>query len=288
MKLKCRNLIRKTEGQIVLILVLITIVGLTVGLSLISRTVTDVRISSQIEQSNRAFSAAEAGVEIALKSAVVNGPTVTFNLSQVAVTYKVSTVGDSNVYTFPNAQTGKTQVLWLADHDSDGNIVESSTYPVGSPLDVCWGSTVNNNAAVVMSLLYKTIDNNYKIAKSAYDPDPAAPGHDIYNFLTLLPEDMIGGYCNGNYRFKKTINDVLQFWEGLTLTPDTKLISLWLQPVDQDTSFAINTRTGTNLYKQGIQINSQGLTSTGILRRIKVIKSFQLIPQVFNYTLFSD
>ena len=85
---------KKISGQVVLIIVLLTMVGLTIGLSLISRTVTDVRISSQIEQSSRAFSAAEAGVETALK-AIEAAPTGTLEFDENGTTaeYKVTALG---------------------------------------------------------------------------------------------------------------------------------------------------------------------------------------------------
>src|SRR5687767_6526323 len=60
---------RKSEkGQMLLVVVLTLIVALTVGLSLASRTVLNVRLSRQGEESQRAFQAAEAGVEQILQS----------------------------------------------------------------------------------------------------------------------------------------------------------------------------------------------------------------------------
>jgi len=40
--------LHRNSGQVVLILILITVVGLTIGLAMISRTITDIRITSQI------------------------------------------------------------------------------------------------------------------------------------------------------------------------------------------------------------------------------------------------
>ncbi len=56
------------RGQILLIVVLTMIVALTVGLSIASRTVTELKLSKQNEESQRAFQAAEAGIEQALQS----------------------------------------------------------------------------------------------------------------------------------------------------------------------------------------------------------------------------
>lgn len=56
------------KGQMLLVVVLTMIVALTVGLSVVSRTITNLRISRQSEESQRAFQAAEAGIERTLES----------------------------------------------------------------------------------------------------------------------------------------------------------------------------------------------------------------------------
>src|SRR3989344_3031430 len=57
----------KEKGQILLIVVITMIVALTVGLSIASRTVTELRLSRQNEESQRAFNAAEAGIDRVLQ-----------------------------------------------------------------------------------------------------------------------------------------------------------------------------------------------------------------------------
>lgn len=57
----------KKSGQIALIVLLIMVTLLTVVLSLISDSVTDVKISQDEKEAMRAFSAAEAGIEEALR-----------------------------------------------------------------------------------------------------------------------------------------------------------------------------------------------------------------------------
>lgn len=274
-------------GQVVLILVLLTVVGLTVGLSLISRTVTDIRISSQIEQSGRAFSAAEAGVETALKSAVIDGPTGSINFSgtQTNANYQVTKLGGTtSVYFFETTKIGAIQTLWLIGHNENGTLNESSdTYSLNKELDICWGSEADNNAAIILTLLYKE-GADYKIAKVAYDPVPTASGHNDNHFISANI-DILGGYCDGNFRFKKTINGAAEFWDGFTPNPGILLMALRFQPVYQDTKIAV--KPTANLPSQGKQIISVGQTETGIVRKIRVNQSYQTLPEIFNFTLFS-
>ncbi len=53
-------------GQALLIILLATLVSLTIGLAITQRSLTDVATSTKIDQSTRAFSAAEAGIEKAI------------------------------------------------------------------------------------------------------------------------------------------------------------------------------------------------------------------------------
>src|SRR3989338_8894129 len=59
---------RNERGQVVLILVLVMTVALAIGISVIQRSLSDVSSSSKVEQSSRAFSAAEAGIEKAIQT----------------------------------------------------------------------------------------------------------------------------------------------------------------------------------------------------------------------------
>jgi len=51
------------SGQILIIVLLVVVVALAVGLSVASRNITNLRTSTQTEQSQRAFTAAEGGIE---------------------------------------------------------------------------------------------------------------------------------------------------------------------------------------------------------------------------------
>ena len=57
-----------TSGQALLIILLVLSVALTTGLALVARTTTDISISEKETASSKAFEAAEAGIEEALKA----------------------------------------------------------------------------------------------------------------------------------------------------------------------------------------------------------------------------
>src|SRR3989344_6653038 len=60
--------LKKNEsGQVLVIFLLVLVIGLALVLSIASRTVTDIRQTTTSDESNRAYYAAESGVEDALK-----------------------------------------------------------------------------------------------------------------------------------------------------------------------------------------------------------------------------
>ena len=267
----------KNSGQIVLILVLITVVGLTIGLSLISRTVTDVRISSQIEESGRAFSAAEAGVENALK--VINvlpiGPTRSITLNNASADYSVSDIGgNSSLYTFPLTEANSSQLLWLVNHNSNGSL-GTEFYPTDKTIDICWGTT-GNNSALELSLYYKT-GTTYKIAKSAYDPDIARGNN-------FNPADKVGNYCNSSYLYKHAFNFIADFG----VDASDVLLALRMTPVYENTSIGVLPAATVNLPVQGNQINSVGKSSTGVVRKIQVNKTYNMLPGLLDFALYCE
>ncbi len=286
---KCKKLLdyswQDQAGQVVLILVLVTIVGLTVGLSLISRTVTDIRISSQIEQSSRAFSAAEAGIESALKGAVIGGPTGTVSLSDSSAKYNVSALGgSSSVYYFPYSEAANIQTLWLMPHNTDGVTLNENgpwpdpsdqPYPTASSVDICFGSGTTGNPAIVVGLFYKD-GTDYKFVKSAYDSLTRG------NKFNLA--DVAGSYCDGTFRFKKTITATTDFG----IAASAKLLMLRIQIIYDGSVIAIKPAVNTSLPIQGKLITSLGKTDTGVARKIQVNNSFSVLPFNLDFTLFVE
>lgn len=80
------------SGQVALIVVLVVLVGLTVGVAVAGRSVTSLSIGSQEEERARSFSAAEAGIEDALRQdlSILAGSSGQFAVGNAAVSYTVT------------------------------------------------------------------------------------------------------------------------------------------------------------------------------------------------------
>lgn len=114
------------SGQAALIVTLVVIVGLTVAVAVISRSVTDVGVSTQEEERARSFSAAEAGVEDALRQDLstiaggnfaVGGPQTSTNYTVTKLTNVTSRIDPGQVLTMDWSKGVGTaaDITWVGD-----------------------------------------------------------------------------------------------------------------------------------------------------------------------------
>jgi len=116
-------------GQAALIVTLVVIVGLTVAVAVISRSVTDVGVSTQEEDRARSFSAAEAGVEDALRQDLstiaggnfqVGGQETTTNYTVTKLTNVTARIDPGQVLTIDWSKgTGTTAAVKFATNKGE-------------------------------------------------------------------------------------------------------------------------------------------------------------------------
>lgn len=264
----------REEGQVLLITLLVLTVATTIALSLIGRATLDFSISNQLEESTRAFSAAEAGVEQALKSGQgTNGPKVLTS----GVTYSVnvnSIGGASGIYQLSH-KTSKdvTETIWLAKH-TDATTIDETPYYTSNTITMCW-SQGDNPPGLVIGVLYKDV-GGYKLAKVAYDPIAVARGDNL---------DGTGISTNGCGQ--SMYSKVLDFTAlGITPASDT-LIALRIRPVYADTTIAID-GLGAGIPQQGNVIESTGQTGSGVTRKVVVYQQYRAPLSVFDSVIYSQ
>ncbi|EKD87263.1 MAG: hypothetical protein ACD_36C00174G0011 [uncultured bacterium] len=268
---------KRQSGQIVLITLLVLAVGVTVALSVIGRTTIDTSISGQVEESARAFSAAEAGIEEALRSGqgtagaqvLTSGITYTTTVNALG-----GVIGD---YKFPKkTPIAATDTFWFVEHNADGTISEIVTYG-GDNIDICW-SRGNPETAVVISLLYRnSADGTYQVARDAFDPDSSRA--DTNNFTKISSASTGCGLENVH---KKTLS-----FASYSIQPNQDiLIALRFRPVYADAQFAFS--SGSGLPLQGSRIESVGTTQTGVTRKVVVDNTYTSAPTLFDAAVYSQ
>ncbi len=289
-----RQYILNKDGQVLLTLILVMTVALAIGLSVVQKSLTDVSTATKVEDSQRAFSAAEAGIEKGLNGDMTT-KTFTENNSQIT-----SLEDSGSIPALPPSQTqqkpleypplAKEEVgqIWLADPDPNvvlpgcSAIDATKHVPVcykQSTLSVYWGSSSSDKAALELTLIYyngtsyvsrkwyldqvvRTPANNFDQVQNCagYKPEGFTTTYQCYVLLGNLPSNLI------MLRVRLLYN--------ITSQPIAVLAS------------------GTCGRDCSLPPQYKILTSTGtageVQRKVKVFQSFKAIPTFFDYALFSN
>lgn len=297
-------MIRTNEkGQAVIILLLIMVVGLTIGLSVVSRSILNVKLSTQSEESSRAFTAAEAGIEVALEQgssgpATISDPTLDNGNSSYDCSKNVQGAGQT--YIFYNVAKDRVAQLYFSDPSNIQN-----QYYKGGNLRIMWGKAPDNPPALELSLLYENkSDTSYHVAKFTLDPDgtransnhfcpPGAACADqplLSNFVTN-GTDTIG---DTKFQFGATVN--VATLNNLASGGNKFLIFgrfRLFYNTDSPTSVGVMNvpppaSPDGNFPSQGSIIDCLGSRpGSGVSRRIKVYENYPAVPEVFDYVLFN-
>ena len=280
-----------SSGQALLLVLLSMAVALTIVLSVISRTISDIKISSQDENSQRAFSAAEAGIEQAL---VVGSDTGDVDIGNAQFSAVVSDFAKGEeTFVFPNSFTsGEPAIVWFVSHDPiTGNL---SCSGAGNPcfkgdrIKICWGdNTVAPVPAIEASIIYLNTAGNYataRIARAAFDSNAAVRGN---NFVDP------GGSCTigtNIFQYSTTLNFSSSFTPSVPYDTTNKLQFMVLKLLYNNNSHHIGVNvegSGSTLPSQGQLVESSG-TSGDANRSINVFQGYGELPLAFYSAIYSE
>lgn len=278
--------IQTTSGQALVIIVLVLAVGLTIGLSVISRSVTDIGISRQEEEAARALSWAEAGIEEALKVNLGMGDVLTETDGNVTFTVTAVGQGGGELFDFGEATfaQGDTQTIWLIEYTEEG--WGDDSFPAGGKITLCWGSDTENPIAIEASLIYDAGSEDYQLARGAYDADL---GRTAENKFTLA-EDRDGGNCGDlDLAFGHTIDLDVDPPGGFGVPIGATLYMLRLKLIYNDEPEPIAAfGNGANFPPQGkCYLSSAVLADSNVTRRVQQCQFYRSPPPIFDYVLFS-
>lgn len=268
------------RGQILLIVVLITVTALTIGLSVAARSVTNTRTSEDAANSEKAFSAAEAGVEQSLTSnSAANG---TFN-SSTNTKYSTTLITVAGT-SFPLNNGSPVLVdspadLWLSSYPINYTNLWNGTFTVywGKSTDVCTQSqTTNTMAALEIIVLSGTNASN--VQSHTYDVDPCNARATGNGFQGAAG----GGTVSGTpYNFGFTVPTAIA--NGLLV----RIIPLYASTGIAVTGCNAAGANCTSLPVQGTVIQSTG-TSENTERQVVTYRYNPVLPsELFQYNLFA-
>lgn len=268
----------RQSGQILLISLLVLSVATTIALSLIGRTATDQNITNDLSESQQALAAAEAGVEMAVKTGVGSGGTQVLAPS-ISYTTTVTSLGSAvGPYLLPEkTQRNGIAVVWLVNHASDGSLTITPTYTASS-LDVCWNTDTTIPALVVTVFYKKASDGSYRTVTQAFDPNSSRQSSNLFTLVGGA-----GTNCGQSGFYKATLN-----FPSLGITPSSDtLLTLDLRPLYADAQFAVDSGV-TILPLQGTTVESSGFTGTGVTQKVIQVNGFRTLPSVFDAAIFSQ
>lgn len=260
----------RERGQTLLIVVLVMVVALTVGLSVASRSITNLKTSKEEESSQRAFSAAEAGVERALKTSCSNPPCVlTGDFIENKSSFNTSTTILSGAQFLANGGNTISKDdgvdIWLTQYP------DYSGGPWNGNLTIYWGDSSGDcsNAALEVIVISGT-KSSPRSKRDGFDPCNSRRSSNKFS-----PPSSGGGSIGGkNFAYKKSINNISQ---GLIV----RIIPLYY-------STSIGVSGGSNaLPSQGTIVSSTGASGT-TSRKITVFQGYPSLPsEFFQYILFA-
>lgn len=297
----------KQNGQAILLLIIVMTVALAIGLSIIQKSLVDVSISSKVEQSSRAYFAAEAGIEKALQG---NTSSQSFSETESRIENITDTGQIPCIPGQPGCAqgTGEKQAalefydqerrlakedvvqVWLAD-PANPNITNCSGYTcyTQTTLDVFWGNSDTDRAALEVTLIYW---DGAKFAPKKLYLDNGNESR-TNGFEKVLP-------CSGfhkpvwstnEYQCKKTLGDNNPDpIKNPPLPSGLILIRARLLYNSTPQAFAVQSTascaSGCLLPSQARSIISTGASGEA-QRKIRLFQQYNYVPPYFDFAIFS-
>lgn len=265
------------RGQVLLITLLVLAFAVTVTLSLIARTTSDVSITNQMEDSAKAFSAAEAGIEEGLRATQSSTLSKVLSGGSQFTMNVVSVGGAAGTLTLPRSTSkGTTETIWLVNHKADGSLDETRVFS-SAFVDLCWTKPTTTVPAVAVSVLYKR-GTSYYVAKGAYDSEAGRAA--INQFSSPTSQNPKTECGSADYRARLTFASF-----GIDPAADT-LLMLRIRPVYADTILSLD--SSAVIPFQGKQVESTGTSGAGATRKIVVFQQYHSADSLFDAALYSQ
>ena len=246
----------KSSGQALLIILLVLSVALTTGLALVARTTTDISISEKETASSKAFEAAEAGIEEALKKIEAGELAIDDELilepGGEKTTVQIKSVVGGEV-TKRQIFSGQATTFWLNRISLEGKYFPADDINYnGTALTFCWSGANNLEVAVYYQ------SGGYKVARY-YLVDEG----ECANFPELDKKKMIS-------LPSAAVNNKFVNVRFYSTNPSRQV------------TVAVN----ETLPKQGATVEAEA-TVGDVVRKVRVFQGWPQAPQFFDFAVLS-
>lgn len=278
------NYMRKERGQTVLILILVMTVALAIGISVIQRSLSDVSTSSKVEQSSRAYSAAEAGIEKAiLTNQNINSPVELGNNASITrVTTDLLPAANQALEYPPLAKEELAQV-WLANPDT------LAQYYNQASIDVYWGlpNITSDKPALEVTIIYLAA-GEYKVQKFFFDSEASRTSGPNSNGFTNAAAGCTNPTIDTSFENNRSFYCKTTL---IGLTPVLMLLRARILYSNVSQPFAVQPVGGCGTNDCSLPPQARLFTATGVSgetqRKVQVFRLDKVVPHYFDYAIFS-
>lgn len=275
---------KNQKGQIILILVLVMTVALSIGISVIQRSLSDIATSTKVEESSRAFSAAEAGIDKAIQNSQPISVPIPLGNESTIQSVNVNSVPEANqALEYPPITKEQFAHVWLANPDTLAQVYTDGT------LGIYWGNSDasgDGRPAIEITVVYLNTSNVYKSKKYFYDKSELNRPNGFDKLTTGCPSEPIDTSRSTQKRFfcKKDIcvDNTAACLPGLS---KLILVRARLLYNSKPQAFAVKPTSGS------LPVQARTFTSTGIAgqttRKVEVFREDNVVPFYFDYGVFS-
>lgn len=300
--------VKSNSGQALLLVLLTMAVAIVVVLSVVSKSVTDVTITSTEEESLKAFSAAEAGIEESLLNVVPQAVSGSVGSENYNVVSTQETAGSS--FNYPEQLgSGDTGTIWFVSHDPNGVLSCASGMICTRTNDMYlyWGtSSGQQKPAVEITFFYdpnrrsflhsgnSSINYSGLQARTfAFDPDSTRLGQNGFALAETGSYPVSYGQTTVNYKYRIGINNLNSSINGCVNDNNNCLVLAKVRLLYNDLpeGFGVSIQgggTGRQLPAQGYKVSSTGSAAGGsVTRKVEVFQGYPEPPSIFDSVLFS-
>lgn len=264
------------RGQVLLIIILVMVVALTIGLSVVSRSIVNLRTTEEEENSQKAFSAAEAGIERLINSSAESltlsdevGTDASFNAK---ITSYAKNSNSFLVYNYNLIPKDDGADIWLSNYPTYTSPLNAQvTVYWGSPSDTCTNNeSTNTESALQIVVISGDINSPQNLAMTHYMLEPCSSRASVNNFSQNIQS---GGVIGGK-----------QFTHSYTVSVTNGLL-MRIIPLYAPTRLGISST-------QPLPAQGQIIESTGVVanteRKLTVYKGYPTLPvEIFPHGIFS-
>lgn len=248
---------KKRKGQVLILILLVVVVALAVGLSVASRNLTNLRTTTQTEQSQKAFNAAEGAIEKVLAD-LQSGTAVDTSGTTIPVP-----VGDLEAAVTVVASKTYEETI------GEGSVGQVDLGGASGDIQIEWSSDTGDLASLMLTEIFENPGGSIGQSRYAWS---GASGRTETGFIDPLLS------CSPSPGLAKC--------GKITLNLNSKLLRI--RPLWNQAAVKVS-GVGAPLSEQIYTITSSAKTELGLTRKIQVVRTAKpQLPAAFDYALYSE